>query len=95
MGASRRVVRWLKFGLPLRFSRDTVQKKGLPVLTQSSPSRLITHYPDRVKQDALDGMIAQLIQKQCIREMSVTECGFFSRVFLVPKKSGGGGGGGS
>ena len=93
MGASRRVVRWLKFGLPLRFNRDTVQERGLPVLTQSSPPHLVAHYRDRVKQDALDVMIAQLTQKQCIREMSVTERGFFSRVFLVPKKSGGGGGG--
>ena len=90
MGASRRVVRWLKFGLPLRFSRDIVQQRGLPVLTQSSPPHLVAHYRDRVKQDALDVMIAQLTQKQCIREMSVTERGFFSRVILVPKKSGGG-----
>ena len=43
-------MRWLKFGLPLRFSRDTVQQRGLPVLTQSSPPpHLVAHYRDRVQ----------------------------------------------
>jgi hypothetical protein len=34
-------------------------------------------------------MIEQLLTKNCIREMSETEVGFFSRVFLVPKRTGG------
>ena len=85
MGASRRVVRWLKFDLPFRFSRNMVQKRGLPVLTQSSPPNLVAHYQDRVKQNALDVMIAHLTQKQCIREMSVRERGFFLGYFWSPK----------
>ena len=31
----------------------------------------------------------QLLEKQCVRVMTETETGFFSRVFLVPKRSGG------
>ena len=34
-------------------------------------------------------MVSELLQKICIREMSPSEQGFFSRVFLVLKKSGG------
>ena len=34
-------------------------------------------------------MIYQLKDKNCIREMSLTESGFFSRAFLIKKKSGG------
>ena len=34
-------------------------------------------------------MVEQLIQKQCISEMSHDESGYFSRVFLVPKRLGG------
>ena len=37
MGASRRVVRWLKFGMPLRFSRKVVRERGLLLLTRMSP----------------------------------------------------------
>ena len=75
--------------MPLRFNRKVVRERGLLNLTLSSPPHLVACYRDQVKQDALDVMVAQLVQKQCIREMSPTECGFFSRVFLVPKRSGG------
>ena len=34
-------------------------------------------------------MIDDLLKKNCIRAMEPEEQGFFSRVFLVPKKSGG------
>ena len=81
MGASRRVVRLLKFGLPLCFNRLVVETTGLP--------GLIAHYQDLAKRRALTIMIDQVLEKKCIRRMSETECGFFSRVFLVPKRSGG------
>ena len=60
--------------------------KELMILTQSSTQHLIACYRDREKQDALDVMIKQLLQKQCVCKMSVTEFGFLSRVFLVSKK---------
>lgn len=34
-------------------------------------------------------MVTDLLRKKCIRELGQTEQGFFSRVFLVPKRSGG------
>lgn len=34
-------------------------------------------------------MVQELLDKRCVREMNPDEQGFFSRVFLVPKKSGG------
>ena len=43
MGASRRVVRWLKNGYPLRFRRSMVQGNALPPLSLSAPSHLVTH----------------------------------------------------
>ena len=92
MGASRRAVRWLRFGMSLWFNRKVVREGGHPKLTLSSPPHLVTCYRDQVKQDALHLMVAQLLQNQYIREMSPTECGVFSRVFLVPKRWGGGGG---
>ena len=89
MGASRRVVRWFRFGLPLKFAREQVRLKGLPRLSLHAPSNLVTYNRDKEKQLALEVMISQLKDKNCIREMSLTESGFFSRAFLVKKKSGG------
>ena len=89
MGASRRVVRWLKNGYPLRFRRSVIQGNALPPLSLSSPSHLVTHYRDETRQQALQSKIQDLLDKDCIREMGPNETGFFSRVFLVPKKSGG------
>ena len=57
MGASRRVVRWLKNGYPLRFRRSIVQGNALPPLSLSAPSHLITHYRDETRQQALQSKI--------------------------------------
>ena len=89
MGASRRVVRWLRFGFPLRFSRPVIQARGLPSLTQEAPPQVRTQYNDSVKSLALNELVQSLLDKKCIREMAPDEVGYFSRVFLVPKKSGG------
>ena len=89
LGASRRVVRWLRHGYHLRFSRQTIDSRGLPVLSLVAPAQLRTNYRDPVKQQALDTMVSELLAKQSIREMSPSEQGYFSRVFLVPKRSGG------
>ena len=75
--------------LPLKFNRDFIQKSGLPQLTLHAPQNLITVYRDSQKQSALLTMVQELKVKNCIREMHAHEKGFFSRVFLVPKKSGG------
>ena len=74
--------------MPLRFNRKVVRERGLPKLTLSSPPHLVACYRDQVNHDALVVMIALLVQKQCIHEISPTECGFFSRVLLVPKRLG-------
>ena len=86
--ASRRVVRWLKFRLSLRFDRLVLQKQGLPHLSPRAPQGLIANYQDQAKQCALRIVIDQLLEKKCIRKMSETENGFFSRVFLVLKRAG-------
>ena len=49
----------------------------------------MTVYRDQVKNVALRDMVLQLLEKQFVRVMTETETGFFSRVFLVPKRSGG------
>ena len=55
-------------------------------LTNSHVTPPIPHlfacYQEVTKQNVLQLMVDQLIQKQCIREMSHSECGFFSRVLL-------------
>ena len=68
MGASRRVVRWLKFGLPLRFDRLVVQKQGLPHLSPRAPPGLIANYQNQAKQSALTIMIDQLLEKEMYSE---------------------------
>lgn len=88
MGASRRVVRWLRYGLPLRFKRSVIHHHDFPPLTVSPSSKLVTQYQDLEKQNALNEIVSDLLSKQCIREMESSELGFHSRVFLVPKKSG-------
>ena len=89
MGASRRVTRWLRHGYPLRFDRRYVKSHGLPPLTLHAPPHKITSYQDQARCQALQTMIDDLLKKNCIRAMEPEEQGFFSRVFLVPKKSGG------
>ena len=89
MEANRRVVRWLKFGFPLRFDQSYVTQKGFPPLSLHPHDSLIACYRDQLKQSVLSEMLTLLILKQCITVMSEGEVGFFSRVFLVPKKSGG------
>ena len=79
--------------MPLRFNRKVVRERGLPKLTLSSPPHLVACYRDQVKQGGLDVMVAQLVQKQCIREMSPTECGFFLPGIPSTEKAVGGGAG--
>ena len=89
IGASRRVLRWIKFGYPLHFKRSLVMSSDLPQLTTYAPPSLITEYKHPAKQQALVSLVEELKLKQCITEMEPSETGYFSRVFLVPKKSGG------
>ena len=64
-------------------------QKGLPPLSLHPPDNLIASYQDQFKQSVLNEMLTLLVQKQYVTVMSEGEVGFFSRVFLVPKKSGG------
>ena len=90
IGASRKVVRWLKCGYPLPIKRDG-RGREIPVpLHQSCPNGLQTAYPEGSdKAIVLENMIQELVDKQAIREIPSNTEGFYSRVFLVPKKSGG------
>ena len=88
LGASKRVVRWLRLGYPLPFRLD---HRGLPVtppLLVHPPPNLVTFYQDPVKQGHLDRMLDELVTKHAIQEIPHTDPAYFSRVFLVPKKNG-------
>lgn len=89
MGASRRVVRWLRLGFPLRFKQEIYRDKQFPPLTAQPPPTLVANYADPSKASAMDEMLQTLLDKKCVRLMEPGEEGFFSRAFLVPKKSGG------
>ena len=88
LGASRKVVRWLRFGYPLPFFKNA---RGLPLtpplLSVPNPS-VVTAYSDPAKQALLDETIQTLLAKQAIREVPHSDPVHFSRVFLVPKKNG-------
>ena len=88
MGANRRVVRWLRFGFPLRFNPSVISLRGLPPMSRNPLPQLVTVYRDQVKAQVLNDMLKVLVQKNCITLMSPQEVGYFSRVFLVPKKTG-------
>ena len=61
IGASRRVVRWLKNGFPLTFNPQVVSVRGSPPLTRASPPSLLTTYQDQVRNVALRDMVQQLL----------------------------------
>ena len=63
MGASRRVVRWLRLGYPLQFDRDVIRRHGLPSLTLAAPQCLVFNTTDQVKQAAMASMVSQLLVK--------------------------------
>ena len=88
MGASRKVVRWLRFGYPLPFHKDQRGLQISPPLKLYPPPELVTCYADPVKQSQLLSMLDELVQKRAIREIAHDIPVHFSRVFLVPKKNG-------
>ena len=90
LGASKRVVRWLRFGYPLPFRLNSRGMTVTPPLVNQPPPNLITWYQDPVKQAHLDCMLNELVTKRAIEEipLSQVEPVYFSRVFLVPKKNG-------
>ena len=91
IGASRRVIRWLRFGYPLKFDRQAVQDQGLPALTVCAPPDLVTNYGRVEKKLALNELVSQLLVENCITEMKPQERGYFSRVLCFPKRQGVGG----
>ena len=52
------------------------------------PPTLVANYADPSKASARNEMLQTLLEKKCVRIMEPGEEGFFSRAFLVPKKSG-------
>ena len=76
IGASSRVVYWLKNGFPLTFNSQVVSVWGMPPLTRASSPSLLTVYRDQVKNVALRDMVLQLLEKQFVRVMTETETGF-------------------
>ena len=88
LGASKMVVNWLRKGYPLPFHVDKRGLPILPVLTTVPPESFVTSYADPVKQNHLNVMINELLEKRAIVEVSHDMPAFFSRVFLIPKKNG-------
>ena len=90
LGASKRVVRWLRFGYPLPFRLNSRGMAVTPPLVNQPPPNLITWYQDPVKQAHLDCMLNELVTKRAIEEIPLSQSDpvYFSRVFLVPKKNG-------
>ena len=60
----------------------------MPLLSRASPSYLVVNYKGTVRKVALENMVQQLLDKRCVRVMTDAETGFYSRVYLVPKRSG-------
>ena len=79
-----KIRRWISRGLSLRIAPDDLP--DLP-LSPVAPPPLRTAYSDATKQEVLLTQINTLKLKHCITPMSADEVGFFSRVFLVPKKN--------
>ena len=70
-------------------------REGSPSTISVVPSRLITHYPDRVKQDALDGMIGGggvEARDRSIKAQRISHTGDLSDGHVSKGKSGGGAG---
>ena len=83
LGASPWVVRTLKVGYTLPFSSH-------PALARSPV--VVSGYKDRAKQETLLDQVEQLLQKGAIEPVECqNSLGFYSRLFIVPKKKGGGG----
>ena len=83
------MIRRLRLGVAPQFNRKMVREREPPKLRQSSPSHLVACYQDQVKQDALELLIDQLLQKLHLRDVS-RRVRFLLRVFLFPKKLGAG-----
>ena len=90
MGATKRVTRWLQKGyfLPFHKSRQGVLILP-PVTTNPNPDLNTSYGKDSDKEQALNVMIKDLLVKNAIQPISNETKAFFSRVFLVPKRTGG------
>ena len=102
--AARELARWRQTQVLLAaLVRDGSQPQGstvasprlssslsLPTSASNIASSTVPGYIlcKSVKKQALGEMLGDLVAKNCIREMLPKEEGFFSRVFLVPKRSG-------
>ncbi len=83
-----RVVRWLRNGYPLPFLRNEQGRELKPKLVVNPhPSFNQSYAHNREKQRVLDDMIADLLSKKAIEEVPADQPGFYSRVFLIPKRS--------
>ena len=49
---------------------------------------MVTKYADPVKQQAMEDLVRELEQKRCIAQMRDDEKGYFSQIFVVPKRAG-------
>ena len=87
LGAPGKVVKWLRWGYPLPFVKNSAQV-ALEMSLQAPP-HLVTCYSDVIKQQALDEMIDKLLLKQAVEPVPPGEQGHYSRVFLRPKRTGG------
>ena len=87
MEASRRVVRWLKFGMPLSFNRKVMRERGRQKLTVVSPSLgSVLSRSGQTGRVRCNGRSASS-KTMHSRDVSHIVRFFFSRVFLVPKRN--------
>ena len=89
LGAPKSVVKWLRRGYPLPFSKEKGGEAAVK-LTPECPQGLVTQYASgSEKQIALDNKIQELLDKQVIAQAPENEMAFHNRVFLRPKRTGG------
>ena len=88
LGASKKVIRWIRKGYSLPFLLDQSHLPPLKLMT-TCPAGLATNYESgSEKQIALDLLIAELLRKRVIEPVPPQQACFFSRVFLRPKPNG-------
>ena len=88
LGASKKVIRWIRKGYSLPFILDQSHLPPLKLMTACPPGLATNYEKGSEKQIALDILISQLLAKKVIEPVPSKQPCFFSRVFLRPKPNG-------
>ena len=87
IGASRRVVKWLKKGFRLPFIPDG-RARAVAMQRRECPRQLCIHYSDPIKQTALYELIDKLLDKDVIEQVPAGTKALHNLIFLRPKPNG-------